>query len=153
MYLAEGASNHFARGRRLGHVKRRLIVAGVIIGISMASCSLFPEPPCPGSFDEARSGTSESIGDDTFIATGTVARFVDSPDIEFRGYEVAIARHDGPVFVEGVAFVRLPAPVPGIGQGQPVLVLGERTQRQNLILPGECPPLQPIEDAGQPGDG
>jgi hypothetical protein len=76
----------------------------------------------PPFFDEATSGTFEPIDDDAFIATGTIARFVDSPDIEFRGYDVAIARHDGPVFVDGVTFVRLTAPVPGIEQG--VLVLG-----------------------------
>jgi hypothetical protein len=103
------------------------------------------------TFDEARSGDFETVDDNTFIATGTVIRFVNSPDPEFRGYDIAVARHDGPVFVDGVVFIRAAGPFAGIAIGQPVLMLGERTDRRNLIMPGVCPPLQPIEDAGRPG--
>jgi hypothetical protein len=126
-------------------------LAWLLVGIGLSGCSLTPVPPvCPATFDEARSGDFETVDDNTFIATGTVIRFVNAPDPEFRGYDIAVARHDGPVFVDGVVFIRAAEPVAGIAIGQPVLVLGERTDRRNLITPGVCPPLQPIEDAGRP---
>jgi hypothetical protein len=112
-----------------------------------------PVPPaCPATFDDARFGDFETVDDDTFVATGPVG-FVSSPDPDFRGYDIAIARHDGPVFVEGVVFLRAAEPFPGIAPGQPVLVLDERTDRSSLILRGACPPLQSIDDAGRPGGG
>ena len=127
-------------------------LAWLLVGIGLSGCSLTPVPPvCPVTFDEARSGDFETVDDNTFIATGTVIRFVNSPDPEFRGYDIAVARHDGPVFVDGVVFIRAAGPFAGIAIGQPVLMLGERTDRRNLIMPGVCPPLQPIEDAGRPG--
>ena len=124
----------------------------LVAALVVVACAIVPVPPvCPATFDEARFGDFDTVDDDTFVATGTVARFVNSPDPDSRGYDIAIARHDGPVFVDGVVLVRVAEPMAGIANGQPVLVLGERTDRRNLILPGACPPLQPIEDAGRPG--
>ena len=124
----------------------------VAAAFGVVACAIVPVPPgCPATFEEARFGDFDTVDDDTFVATGTVARFVNSPDPDARGYDVAIARHDGPVFVDGVVLLRVAEPIAGIANGQPVLVLGERTDRRNLILPGGCPPLQPIEDPGRPG--
>ena len=126
----------------------------VLFALGTVACSLVPVPPrCPATFDEARSGDFDTVADDTFIATGTVVRFVNSPDPDFRGYDINVARHHGPVFVEGTVFLRLAQPFAEVAAGQPVLVLGEWTDRRQLILPGTCPPLQPIEDAGRPGGG
>ncbi len=107
------------------------------------------EPDCPSTYEGARSvfGTRDA---DAFVATATVIRFVDSPDPEARGYDVVVARYGGPLLVDRVVLVRVDDPIPGIGGGQAVLVLGQRTDQPNLILPGECVPLQPIEGSPQP---
>ena len=118
------------------------------VAFIVVACAMVPSPPvCPATFDEARLGDFDTVDEDTFVATGTVARFVNSPDPDSRGYDIAIARHDGPGFVDGVVLVRVAERIAGIENGQPVLVLGERTDRRNLILRGACPALQPIEDA------
>jgi len=44
-----------------------------------------------------------------------------------------------------VVLVRVEDPIPGMSDGQEVLVLGQRTVQPNVILQGGCVPLQPIE--------
>ncbi|MDQ3691242.1 MAG: hypothetical protein M3406_14670 [Chloroflexota bacterium] len=107
------------------------------------------EPDCPSSYEGAQS-EFDTRDAHAFVATATVIRFVDSPDPEARGYDVAVARYGGPLLVDRVVLVRVDDPIPGIGGGQAVLVLGQRTDQPNLILPGECVPLQPIEGSPQP---
>lgn len=108
-------------------IPARALLGLLIAGTVLPGCAIVPDA-CPSTFDEARSVDFDAGVDDPFIATGTVVRFVASPDPSSRGYDVNIARHDGPVFVPGVAFVRLAEPMAGIQDGDAVLVLGDRVR-------------------------
>jgi hypothetical protein len=68
--------------------------AWLLASVGFSGCSIVPAPPvCPATFDEARFEDFETVGDDSLVATGTVIRFVNSPDPDFRGYDIAVARH------------------------------------------------------------
>jgi hypothetical protein len=130
----------------------RVVVLSLVMTVLIAGCSSpAPEADCPSTFDDARTGNPPTA--EGFVATGIVARYVNSPELEFRGYDVNVVRHHGGPFHPGTAFVRLPAPLAGISPGDAVLVLGERVGDGALILARDCPVLQRIEDAGRPGGG
>lgn len=122
-------------------VPMALVVALATVGPT--GCSLVPDP-CPTTFEQARARWDTS-DPDLFVATGTVVRFVNSPERDARGYDIAVVRHDGPVFVDIVVLVRVEQ-IAEIAPGDDVLVLGARTDQRNLIIPGRCLALQRLAE-------
>ncbi|HEU5325654.1 MAG TPA: hypothetical protein VFV59_07210 [Candidatus Limnocylindria bacterium] len=137
----------------VGFVNRDLLVTCAALACLLAACSsireVWPTDPgdvgCPNSVEAARAVT---LGDNAFVATGYVIRFVPSPDEAFRGYDLDVTRvFTGPAFRD-VGFLRIEDEIAGMSQGDPVLVVAERTDKARVFVPGPCPPLVrvPAED-------
>lgn len=108
---------------------------------------------CPLTPDSVHTETFTGLGEDTVVFTGHVIRFVDSPDIEFRGYDVNVVRFlKGRASPEGT-FLRVAREVAGIRGGQPVMIIGDPVGRGVVIEPGTCVPLIPISDEEVEGRG
>jgi hypothetical protein len=120
-----------------------LVVAGLL-----SSCGPQPSTPCPTSVEAARSDAVLDATGTTLVAVARVARFVPSPDVRYRGYDLDVRRvvvGDAP---ESVMFLRVPDPVSGIQRGSPVLVVAvQDRQRPELLAAGPCPPLQTMSEA------
>lgn len=115
------------------------------VAILASSCAIVPS--CPTSVDHATSGEFQTIGDTTYVAVGRVARYVGSANLESRGYDLDIRRTlSGTTSSEGT-FLRIADALPGVTQGQAVLIIGEPGPNERVILPGACAALQPISDA------
>ncbi len=102
--------------------------------------------PCPSSFEEAQAGNFDAS---TFVGAGYVIRFVPSPDREYRGYDINITHTltPGAPFMD-IGFLRIDDQVPGITPGDAVLLVAERTERNNrLFTPGPCVPLVGIPES------
>lgn len=116
-------------------------------GLDLPSSGTTPaSSPCPSSFEEAQAGNFDAS---TFVGAGHVIRFVPSPDREYRGYDINITRPltPGAPFMD-VGFLRIDEPVPGITPGDPVLLVAERTERNNrLFTPNPCAPLVVISES------
>lgn len=116
-------------------------------GLDLAPSHVTPAPaPCPSSFEDAQAA---NFDESTFVGAGRVIRFVPSPDREYRGYDINITRPltPGAPFMD-VGFLRIDDPVPGIAPGDPVLLVAERTERNNrLFTPGPCVPLVVIPES------
>lgn len=103
----------------------------------------FPLEACPSSVEEA---AAIDQGREMFLATGHVIRFIPAPqDPEFRGYDVNLQARDGEPYYNTV-LLRTADRIPGIIDGQPVLLVGVRTDRTTAISAGECPALVPIPE-------
>ena len=99
---------------------------------------------CPLTPESVETETFAGLGEDTVVLTGHVIRYVDSPDLEFRGYELNVVRFlKGRASPEGT-FLRVAAEVAGIREGQPVMIIGDAVGRGVVIEPGPCVPLIPI---------
>lgn len=101
---------------------------------------------CPSSFEEAQAG---NFDESMFVGAGHVIRFVPSRDREYRGYDINITRPltPGAPFMD-VGFLRIQDPVPGIAPGDTVLLVAERTERNNrLFTPSPCVPLVGIHES------
>jgi hypothetical protein len=112
----------------------------------IAGCGLDVEPPfgpCPSTVTEA--GAVEH-GRELYLATGHVIRFIPADDPEFRGYDVNLQARDGEPY-HNTVLVRTQDRIPGITDGQPVLLVGERTDGTSAIREGDCPALVPIPEA------
>lgn len=100
---------------------------------------------CPQSVEEALASATAADGDG-FIAVGRVARFVNSPDVSSRGYDLDIWRGlVGSPSSQGT-FLVIEEEVRGIGQGDPVLVVGQVGVNERTIRPGRCEPLVRITE-------
>ena len=119
---------------------RAFISAAVACSILIAGCGA---PRCPTSLAELRSEEFQaSVDPDTVAAVGTVGRFVDSPDAEFRGYDVGIdVRVIGLGGNVAVYLVVVQDPVGGVEPGDQVVVVGQEGEG-NSIMP-TC--LEPVE--------
>jgi hypothetical protein len=101
---------------------------------------------CPLTPDSVETGTFTGLGEDTVVFTGYAIRYVDSPDVEFRGYDLNVVRFlKGRASPEGT-FLRVASEVAGIRGGQPVMMIGEPVGTGLVIVPGTCVPLVPITD-------
>lgn len=101
---------------------------------------------CPLTPDSVGSETFIGLGEDTVVLTGYAIRYVDSPDVEFRGYDLNVVRFlKGRASPEGT-FLRVAREVAGIRGGQPVMIIGDPVGRGVVIEPGACVPLIPISD-------
>jgi hypothetical protein len=75
-------------------------------------------------------------------------RFVPSPDLNFRGYDLDLRRVVVGDPVDPVMFLRLRNQRRDIQRGSPVLVLAVMDrQKPQLLTEGPCPPLQAISEA------
>ena len=84
------------------------------------------------------------MGDDIFIATGHVIRFVPAPQPQFRGYDINVAL-DGQANFD-TYFLRTPASIEGFDGGEPALLVARRTDRTHVLVPGPCVPLTDIPE-------
>jgi hypothetical protein len=117
------------------------VLTGIVIAcvIVVSGCA----GRCPTSLAELQSDEFQmSVGPDTVAAIGTIARFVDSPDAEFRGYDVGIdVRVIGLGRNVDVYLVVVQDRVAGVDPGDQVVVVGTHG-RGNRIMP-TC--LEPVE--------
>lgn len=117
------------------------LLAGVIAG-----CGLDLEPPlgsCPSTVAEA---AAIDHGRELYLASGYVIRFIPADQREYRGYDVNLRARDGEPYFNTVLLRTLDR-IPGITDGQPVLLVGERAHRTSAISAGPCPALVPIPES------
>lgn len=122
---------------------RHLAVLAVAAGLLVQSgCS---SAACPSKAEDLRDAAlRERIGADFAAGTAVVHRYVDSPDAEFRGYDISITqRVAGLAEADQVMFVRIDEPIPNIELGTEVLVVGRRGPKAAEIQPAGCPVLVP----------
>jgi hypothetical protein len=101
---------------------------------------------CPLTPDSVETDTFSGLGEDTVVFTGYAIRYVDAPDVEFRGYDLSVVRFlKGRASPEGT-FLRVAREVAGIRGGQPVMIIGDPVGTGLVIEPGTCVPLIPIAD-------
>lgn len=124
--------------------KLALVMASVFfVSASSTACVEFGR--CPESVEEAESG---SFGEGTFVGVGRVIRYVPSPQIEYRGYEVHIVRTlIGPAPFMDTAFLVTDAEIPGVNEGQPVLMVAQESETSSLFFSGTCVPLVVIPES------
>lgn len=124
--------------------------AALCVGLGAGGCAPSVCPTAPG---EVAAAEFSAIGDETIVAVGQVIRYVDSPELESRGYDIGNVRPlRGELSPHGV-FLRVDHEVPGIRGGQPVMLIAEPGPR-TVVLPGVCVPLVPIgEDELEVGRG
>jgi hypothetical protein len=129
-------------------------VKGLLVGLLpvlaacglLSSCGLFTT--CPVSVDAPLSRGIPGETEATLIAVGRVIRYVPSPTLSYRGYDVSLRRIFAGDPVESILFLRAPDQIPGIRRLSPVLVVAEidGTEPQ-LLTAGRCQPLQGISEA------
>jgi len=84
----------------------------------------------------------------TFVGVARVMRFVPSPDLSFRGYDLDLRRVVVGDPVDPVMFLRVRNQRSDIHRGSPVMVLAVMDkQKPQLLTVGPCPPLQAISEA------
>lgn len=120
-----------------------LVVAGLL-----NACGPRPPTACPTSVEAARSDAVLDATKTTLVAVGRVIRFVPSPDVTYRGYDLDLRR----VLVgdpsDLVMFLRVRNPIGDTQRGSPVLVVAAMDrQRPQLLTVGPCPALQRISKA------
>jgi len=85
--------------------------------------------------------------DDEIVAGGYAIRYIPSPDdAAFRGYDVNVTVPISERAQGNTYFLGVDAPIPGIVDGMPVLLMGERTDRNFRLVPGACPGLTPVTE-------
>lgn len=106
---------------------------------------------CPIGPDQVASTEFSGIREDTIVALGFVIRYVASPELDSRGYDLNLLHTlRGEVSPEGT-FLRVSAALDGIGRGQAVMLIAEPAGG-TVVVPGICVPLVPIaEDEVEPG--
>jgi hypothetical protein len=131
-------------------VRRRVAFAILLgsVGATTAGCDLLEiGPRCPQTLAEAE----ELTFDDELVAGGYAIRYVPSPnDAAFRGYDVNVTVPISEGAQLNTYFLSVEAPIPGIVDGMPVLLIGDRTDRNFVLVPGACPALTPstVEEVG-----
>ncbi len=133
-----------------------VVVGLAVLGPSMVGTLDVPAtsqaPPlgCPVSLRAAMMPRFlATLEDDEIVAAGLVARFVDSPNAQARGYDLTIqtrVRGDVPQ----VAFMTIDAPIEGVGPGDRVLVIGRQLTPRERLVPSDCAPLRRIGDVELP---
>ena len=120
-----------------------IAVLSFVVGDS--SCGWWPS--CPETVDQAVSGSFPSITERSFVAVGRIARFVDTADSGSRGYDLDVRRKlSGAPSADGT-FLRISDQLPGMTQGQAVLIVAEPGSNERVVAPGACMPLRAISEA------
>lgn len=102
---------------------------------------------CPTTPNEAATGEFTAIGDDTLILLGFAIRYVPSPQLESRGYDINVVSWvpgRGEPDPEGT-FLRIANEVPGIEPGDAVMLVAEPGPG-TVVVPGVCVPLVPVDE-------
>lgn len=121
-------------------------VIGGSVALSATACE--PVATCPRTVTEA----AAIEYDNEVVAGGYVIRYIPSDDDpQYRGYDVNVTRPASERAQLNTYLLRVDAPLPGIANGQPVLLMGERTDRSFVLVPGACPALTPTTDADVTG--
>lgn len=129
--------------RQASTLQAILVVAGLL-----SACGPPPAPACPTSVEAARSDAVLDATKTTLVAVARVIRFVPSPDVRYRGYDLDLRRALVGNPSESVLFLRVPNPIDGIQRGSQVLVLAVMDGQQPLLLTaGPCTALQSISAA------
>ena len=122
----------------------RAAAVATIMMVTASGCDV--ADVCPLTSESVETESFTGLGEDTVVLTGYVIRYVDSPDVEFRGYELNVVRFlKGRASPEGT-FLRVAREVAGISGGQPVMIIGDPIGRGVVIEPGVCVPLIPISE-------
>lgn len=98
---------------------------------------------CPTTLEAAETVEVDAAA---YLGVGSIVRFIDSSDREYRGYEIEINRTITGRSFMNVALLRLESEVEGLEQGQAVLVVAVRPGPDRVLTPGRCPPLIAIDD-------
>jgi hypothetical protein len=102
---------------------------------------------CPDDVDDlSDAALADLVGPGFVAAVAMVHRFVDSPDPQYRGYDISITtRIAGLAAADQVMFVSVDEPLPAITLGKDAIVVGVRGPRPLEISPYDlCPPLVPL---------
>ena len=97
---------------------------------------------CPLTVDEA----AETEWGDAIVGGGYAIRFVPSPQLRFRGYDVNLTRPVSDRAMLDTYFLRAEGEIPGIAAGDPVVLIGARTDRAHTVVAGACPALTVTTD-------
>lgn len=128
----------------------RVRAAALIVTLALlqSGCvgDIFPNPTfdggirCPQTMNEAEMG---NFSEEAFVGAGPVIRFVASDKAERRGYDINITRAftDHPL---GTVFLRVQSEVPGVRDGQTVLLVAETIGDFPALVRGDCPPMVEI---------
>jgi len=125
-------------------ITARLAVAAVMVALPTACATT---PVCPETVEEAEDGTFSALGDDTYVAIGRVIRYVPSPVLDSRGYDLSIDRTLHGKASVGGTFLRVVNEIANIQAGQAVIVVAAPGSNQRFIVQGPCIPLILIEEA------
>jgi hypothetical protein len=102
---------------------------------------------CPTTWEAAQErGFLDALPDDYVVADAVVARYVPSPDLAYRGYDLDVtARMDDED--QRLLFLRVSEPIAGIAPRDRVLVIAREEGADGIVIvPGSCPPLQRLPD-------
>ncbi len=138
-----------------------MVVALVVVVLAVLGPSMVGTVDVPASSPAAPFGCPVSLRaamvprflaaleDDEIVAAGVVSRFVDSRNVQARGYDLDIqtrVRGDLPQ----TAFMTVHAPIEGIRPGDRVLVIGRQLTPRERLVPSDCAPLHRIGDVELP---
>jgi hypothetical protein len=115
----------------------RGFAAGLPLVLSLAATACDLGTGCPTTVDDA---AELSFGDE-IVGGGYAIRFIPSADPLFRGYEVNVTRPVSERATMVTYFLRTAAELPGVSGGDPLLLIGARTDRAHIVVAGGCPPL------------
>ena len=122
----------------------RRVTLALALGLAAMStgCDLLdPGPHCPRTIAEAQALEY----DDEVVAGGYAIRFIPSPDDPaFRGYDVNLTVPISERARSDTYLLRVDAPISGIIEGMPVLLMAERQGPGSALVPGLCPTLTPV---------
>jgi hypothetical protein len=135
----------------------RARLAPILVGLFAVSivggCDLFST--CPTSVDAAGERGVPGQKESTFIAVARVVRFVPSPAVSSRGYDLDVRRVLLGGSAEPIQGLRVADPIESVDRGSAVLVLAEEMGAladetgglPKVLIPGRCQPLQAISEA------
>jgi hypothetical protein len=123
-----------------------MAVVMAVVTLMGAGCETTAE--CPRDLEHLQDPALPArIGSGFVAGTAIVNRYVDSPDTQYRGYDLEItSRVAGLAQADQVMFAMAQTPIPGIEPGDEVLVVGRRGPRVAEIQSAGCPVLAPVGD-------
>jgi hypothetical protein len=121
----------------------RIIISALIV-VSATACDAMAA--CPSSVEQLHDPDLRArLGGSLVAGTAIVQRYVDSPDAEYRGYDLEIrTRVAGLAQSDQIMFASATEPLPGIEPGDEVMVIGRRGPRVAEIRAADCPLLKPV---------